>query len=88
MTDEHPVDTAPHEVTPTYDHAPWKQAEVLRALAERLERGDPSLPTDVFGAVAGELDLRQDDDAIAAAYTEQGERKAEPWVFCRGRAQG
>jgi hypothetical protein len=72
----------------TYDGAPWKQAEILRALADRLERGDPSLPTDVFATLAGELDLRRDDDAIAEAYVEQGERKAEPWVFCRGRAQG
>jgi hypothetical protein len=38
--------------------------------------------------VLRELELRWDDDAIDEAYREQGERKAEPWVFCRGRVQG
>jgi hypothetical protein len=70
------------------DPARRRQAGILRDLATRLEDGEPALPTDVFALLGRELDLRVDDGAIAAAWSEQGERKAEPWVFCRGRAQG
>jgi hypothetical protein len=65
-----------------------RQVQLLRELATRLEHGDPPLPTDVFAIVLRELELYRDDDAIDEAYREQGERKAEPWVFCRGRVQG
>jgi hypothetical protein len=65
-----------------------RQIDLLRELATRLERGDPPLPTDVFAIVLRELELYRDDDAIEEAYREQGERKAEPWAFCRGRVQG
>ncbi len=68
--------------------ARWRQAALLREIAARLEREDPSLPTDVFAPLARELDQRRDDDAIAEAYREQGAREAEPWVFLRGRALG
>ncbi len=61
---------------------------ILRDLAARLEEGETALPTDVFALLVRELDVRDDDAAIAEAWTEQGEREAEPWVFCRGRAQG
>ena len=70
------------------DPARRRQADLLRELAARLESGEPALPTDVFALVARELDTRRDDDAIDAAYLEQGDRKGEPWVFCRGRVQG
>ena len=74
----------------TDDHDPtWRrQARLLHELAARLERGEPALPTDVFEPLARELDLRNDDDAIRDAWSEQGERKAELWVFARGRVQG
>lgn len=65
-----------------------EQARILRALALRLDEGDPTLPTDVLGPLSRELDQRRDDEAIAAAWGEQAERKAEPWVFCRGRVLG
>jgi len=68
--------------------ARWRQAGLLREIAARLEREDPALPTDVFEPLARELDQRRDDDAIAEAYQEQGEKEAEPWVFLRGRALG
>ncbi len=61
---------------------------MLRDLAARLEGGEAALPTDVLAPLARELDLRADDAAIAEAWSEQGEREAEPWVFCRGRVQG
>jgi hypothetical protein len=70
------------------DDARRRQIDLLRELAARLEHGDPPLPTDVFAVVLRELELYRDDDAIEEAYREQGERKAEPWVFCRGRVQG
>jgi hypothetical protein len=70
------------------DRARRRQADLLRELATRLERGEAALPTDVFAVVMREIDLRRDDDAIEEAYREQGARKAEPWVFCRGRVQG
>jgi hypothetical protein len=76
--DEHVVET------PTRH----RQAQILRELAARLEAGEPMMPTDVLGVVLRELELRADDDAIHEANAEQGERKAEPWVFCRGRARG
>ncbi len=67
---------------------PRKQAEVLRALAGRLEEGEPSLPTDVFGQIVREIEHRADEAIIAAAWDEQGGKEPEPWVFLRGRAQG
>ena len=70
------------------DPARHHQADALRELARRLEDGEAALPTDVFALVSRELDLRRDDDAIDAAYAEQGKRKGEPWVYCRGRVQG
>jgi hypothetical protein len=65
-----------------------RQARLLRAIAARLDGGEPALPADVFAPMERELALRVDDDAIDAAWAEQGERKAEPWVFIRGRARG
>jgi hypothetical protein len=65
-----------------------RQARLLRVIAARLDGGEPALPTDVFAPLERELALRVDDDAIDAAWAEQGERKAEPWVFIRGRARG
>jgi hypothetical protein len=65
-----------------------RQAALLREMADRLEEGDAALPTDVLAPLARELELRRDDEAIDEAYREQGERKGEPWVFFRGRAQG
>jgi hypothetical protein len=67
------------------DHIRAAQARMLRALAGRLEGGDASLPTDVFGALSEELALRLDEEAIAAAWREQGEEEAEPWVIVRAR---
>ena len=74
----------------TDDHDPlWRrQARLLHELAARLERGEPALPTDLFEPLARELELRDDDEAIRDAWSEQGDRKAEPWVFVRGRFQG
>jgi hypothetical protein len=65
-----------------------EQAELLRTLALRLEGGDPALPTDVFAPLARELERRDDEAAIAAAWDEQGDKEAEPWVYFRGRARG
>jgi hypothetical protein len=65
-----------------------RQAEILRALASRLDEGEPALPTDVFAAVAHEVERREDEAAIAAAWDEQADEEAEPWVFFRGRARG
>jgi hypothetical protein len=65
-----------------------RQAGLLRALAARIEEGDPLLPTHVLGPVERELELRRDDDAIEAAWREQGDKEAEAWVFARGRALG
>ena len=86
MADEDGAGTS--RQTSIEDPARRKQAALLRELAERLEGGEAALPTDVFALVSREVDLRRDDDALAEAYGEQGERKAEPWVFCRGRVQG
>src|SRR5262249_9485842 len=71
-----------------HDPAPMRQAALLREMAARLEGGETALPTDVLAPLARELELRLDDAAIDEAYQEQGERKGEPWVFFRGRAQG
>ena len=65
-----------------------RQARLLRAIAARLDGGEPALPTDVFAPLERELALRIDDDAIDVAWAEQGGRKAVPWVFIRGRARG
>jgi hypothetical protein len=65
-----------------------RQAEVLRALASRLDEGERALPTDVFAAVLREVERREDEAVIAAAWDEQGGKEAEPWVFFRGRARG
>jgi hypothetical protein len=70
------------------DPARARQARLLRVIAARLDGGEAALPTDVFASLERELSLRLDDDAIDAAWGEQGERKAEPWVFFRGRARG
>ncbi|MFT3764850.1 MAG: hypothetical protein QM820_04935 [Minicystis sp.] len=64
---------------------PGRQARVLRAVAARLESAGEPLPTDVFGPVERELELMIDDEAIRAAWDEQGEKEREPWVFARGR---
>jgi hypothetical protein len=86
--DPHTDDAGPGDAATVEDPARRRQAGILRKLAERLEDGETALPTDVFALLVRELDLRDDDAAIAEAWTEQGEREAEPWVFCRGRAQG
>ena len=65
-----------------------QQAAILRAAALRLDEGEPALPTDVIGPVARELEQRDDEAAIAAAWDEQGDKEAEPWVYVRGRARG
>jgi len=70
------------------DPARLQQAALLRAAALRLEGGEPALPTDVFAPVAREIERRDDEAAIAAAWDEQGDEEAEPWVYFRGRAQG
>lgn len=64
---------------------PGRQARVLRTIAARLDAGAEPLPTDVFGPVEQELDLLVDDEAIHAAWDEQGDKEREPWVFARGR---
>lgn len=64
---------------------PGRQSRVLRALADRLSAGGPSLPTDVFGKIEQELDLLVDDEAIRRAWAEQGGKEPEPWVFARSR---
>lgn len=75
-------------MTDDHDPARHEQAELLRAVALRLEGGEPALPTDVFAPVVRELERRDDEAAIAAAWDEQGAKEAEPWVYFRGRAQG
>ena len=64
---------------------PGRQARVLRAIAARLEADGEPLPSDVFGAVERELELRHDDDAIHSAWADQGDKEREPWVFVRAR---
>lgn len=61
------------------------QAKILFELASRLQRGEPSLPTDVFRAVEEELELRVDDDAIAEAWSMQDEGEAAPWSEVKPR---
>lgn len=70
------------------DTARAHQAQVFRALAARLEAGEPPLPIDVASPVERELELRRDDDAIRAAWDEQGTEEPEPWVYVRGRILG
>jgi len=65
-----------------------QQAEILRAAAQRLDGGEPAFFTDLIAPIARELEQRDDDVAIAAAWDEQGEKEGEPWVYVRGRAQG
>jgi uncharacterized protein len=65
-----------------------QQAAILRAAALRLDGGEPALPTDVFAPVARELEQRDDEAAIAAAWDEQGDKEGEPWVYIRGQARG
>lgn len=66
----------------------YRQAQLLRALAARIEDGEPLLPSHVLGPAERELELRCDDDAIEAAWREQGDKEAEAWVFARSRALG
>lgn len=70
------------------DPARAHQARLFRALAARLEAGEAALPTDVFGELEREVELRDDDTAITAAWDEQGEEEPEPWVYARGRILG
>ncbi|MDI3291203.1 hypothetical protein [Polyangium sp. 15x6] len=59
------------------------QAEVLSALAERLSKGDAPLPAELVAKLAEELALRIDDEAITAAWAEQGNEEPVSW---RGNA--
>jgi hypothetical protein len=61
------------------DPLPLVQAKMLRQLAERLERGDPPLPTDAFNPLADELELRIDEQAVAEAWREQGDDEPDAW---------
>jgi hypothetical protein len=65
-----------------------QQAAILRGAAQRLDGGETALPTDVIAPIARELEQRDDEAAIAAAWDEQGDKEGEPWVYVRGRAQG
>lgn len=75
-------------MTADEDEARTHQARLFRALAARLEAGEPAMPTDVFFEIERELELRHDDAAISAAWEEQGEEEPEPWVYARGRILG
>jgi hypothetical protein len=75
-------------LTDDEDQARFQQVALLRAAALRLEGGEPPLPTDVFAPVAREIERRDDEVAIAAAWDEQGDKEGEPWVYFRGRARG
>ncbi len=55
------------------------QAEVLSALAARLSQGDVALPADLVARLAEELELRIDDEAITAAWAEQGAEEPTTW---------
>ncbi|MDC3956778.1 hypothetical protein [Polyangium jinanense] len=59
------------------------QAEVLAALARRLSKGDTPLPADLMAKITAELELRIDDEAISAAWAEQGNEEPTSW---RGNA--
>lgn len=67
---------------------PKRQARVLRAVAARLETGAGPLPSDLLGQIEGELELYIDDEAIAEAWAEQGNKEREPWVFARSSLSG
>lgn len=67
---------------------PRRQARLLRALADRLDRGGDPLESDVFGPVEQDLELRADDEAIAEAWAEQGGEEREAWVFVRSAVAG
>ena len=56
-----------------------RQTRILQALATRLSRGDQLLPADVMSRVAEELELRIDEEAVTAAWFEQGARPVNPW---------
>ncbi|MDC0741353.1 type II toxin-antitoxin system RelE family toxin [Polyangium mundeleinium] len=55
------------------------QAQVLSALAGRLSKGDALLPADFVAKLAEELALRIDDEAISAAWAEQGREEPVTW---------
>jgi hypothetical protein len=55
------------------------QARILREAAEQLDRGEPPLPADVFNAVADEVELRVDEQAVEEAWKEQGDDEPDPW---------
>lgn len=60
-----------------------RQTRILQVLASRLTRGDQLLPADLIGRLSEELELRIDEDAIAAAWATQGNTSPHPW---RGEA--
>lgn len=59
------------------------QARMLRELADRLEGGEPALPTDAFNPLADELELRIDEQAVAEAWKEQGDDEPDPWKVAK-----
>lgn len=67
---------------------PRRQARVLRAVAARLDAGAGPLPSDLLMQVEQELELLVDDEAIAEAWAEQGDKEREPWVFARSGLSG
>jgi hypothetical protein len=67
------------------DRAAQRQAQVLRALAARLEGGEGEVPTDVFHPIEEELDRRVDEQALAEAWAEAGGGEGEPWPIVRDR---
>lgn len=56
-----------------------RQTRILQALATRMSRGEELLPADLMSRVAEELELRIDEEAVAAAWAEQGARPPRPW---------
>jgi mRNA-degrading endonuclease RelE of RelBE toxin-antitoxin system len=56
-----------------------RQLSVLQALATRMSRGDQLLPADLMARVTEELELRIDEEAVCAAWAEQGSRLPSPW---------
>src|SRR5437773_5316444 len=50
-----------------------RQAKVLLAVRQRIERGEALLPTDVFIQVEQDLELRIDEAAIAEAWAMEPE---------------
>lgn len=71
--DEVRAGAAPMPDLPTEDATRMRQLDVLSELCERLSRGEPPLPTDVFLSLLSELERRGDLEAVARAWEAAGE---------------